>query len=110
MRNSDDAKSPTVRLQICWPAATRARTSAAILRISEPTSDDATREARAPRVVGVVVCTAEGSTRWLAMVVTYDVANDFARWTDGPPLPPRDPPPHIRCPCNPGANSSARLA
>src|SRR5687767_840117 len=38
MRNSRGAKSPTVRLQTGRPARSRARTSPAILRISEPIS------------------------------------------------------------------------
>src|SRR3982751_3025356 len=46
MRNSDGAKSPTVRLQISSPSAPSARTSAAILRISEPSSEPARLERR----------------------------------------------------------------
>src|SRR4051812_50132162 len=47
MRNSVGEKSPTVRLQISRPVAASARTSAAILRISEPTSDPASVDGRA---------------------------------------------------------------
>src|SRR4051812_41732583 len=46
MRNSDGAKSPTVRLQISSPCASSARTSAAILRISEPSSEPVRLESR----------------------------------------------------------------
>src|SRR4051812_40508920 len=38
MGNSLEEKSPTVKLVIWWPAVTAARISAAILRISDPTS------------------------------------------------------------------------
>src|ERR1700716_538932 len=46
IRNSAGEKSPTVRLQMSRPSDARARTSAAILRISDPTSDPASAEGR----------------------------------------------------------------
>jgi hypothetical protein len=50
MRNSEGLKSPTVRLQMSCPPATSARTSAAILRISEPMRAPAISEARPPLI------------------------------------------------------------
>jgi hypothetical protein len=55
MRNSAGSKSPTVRLQIVAPCSRSTRMSAAILRISEPTSPAA------------MVETGEGGTERLAV-------------------------------------------
>src|SRR5215217_83411 len=51
MRNSAGEKSPTVRLQMSRPSAARARTSAAILRISDPMIDAASADGRGAALI-----------------------------------------------------------
>ena len=69
IRNCLGSKSPTVRLQIFSPAASLARISVAIRRISDPLSDPACGAARkgGPLVESAVVATE-----------TVDVVGDMA--------------------------------